>query len=445
MEVGMRRSACTIAAVLGCSLCLTAQAWAKKTVCSSGCSSATISGAIATAGPGATITIAPGNYYENVVVNKPLTLQGSGPTTVIYPSVSAPHCTGGEEEGSLCPSGSSAIEIEASKVTITKLAVNGNNPNLTSGVVVEGQDIDARNGIIVNYNAGVFNEVDVTKVQVSNVFLRGIYQGSEGTFNFTDDTVSNVQGSESSVAMFNFGSAGVFSHDTVSNANDAISANWSRGTTFEGNRITKSGSGIHTDNDGGFIAVAERGPAADKITANKVSECKQNGYGIFVFVPRVSAPTVESNKITGCYISLGAYGGEEVSGNEVTFASNKIDGTGALTNDPSGTYGAYLTTDQLGFAFGNLTATLTANKFKGVGTGMFVTQSTPSPGQPAGGQATVTAHQNLFKGVPIGAIGEPGTIVKAEENWWGCKTGPNTAGCSKVQGTVQYTPWLTAR
>lgn len=434
------------AVVAGC-LAFASPALAMKTVCSAGCPSVSIQGAINSAAPGATITIAAGNYYENINVTKPVTLEGSGSSTVVYPGISKPECPGGEEEGSLCAGkASNIIAVEASKVTISDMSLNGNNPKLTSSVVREGQEIDARNGIIANYDAGSFNEMTVSKVSVSNIFLRGIYQGSEGTFNFNHDTVNNVQGGEDSIAMFNFGSSGVFSHNTVSNANDAISANWSRGTTFEDNKISKSGSGIHTDNDGGFLPVEERAAAADTIKGNQISACKEDGYGIFVFVPRVSAPTVESNKITGCYISLAAFGGEEVVGNEVTFANNKVSGAGASTSDPDGTYGAYLTTDQLGYAFGNLTATLTGNKFKDVSIGMFATQSNPTPGQEAGGQATITAHENQFKEAPTDAIGEPGTIVKAENNWWGCKTGPNTDNhCGKVEGTVSYTPWLTSK
>jgi hypothetical protein len=45
-----------------------------------------------------------------------------------------------------------------------------------------------------------------------------------------------------------------------------------------------------------------------------------------------------------------------------------------------------------------------------------------------------------------GAIGEPGTVVDAKEDWWGCAAGPNMGGaCNTASGTVTYTPWLTVK
>jgi hypothetical protein len=179
------------------------------------------------------------------------------------------------------------------------------------------------------------------------------------------------------------------------------------------------------------------------IKGNKISACKSNGYGIFVFVPYVSA-TVEGNTVKGCYIGLAAFGGA-VSGQGPTFAGNRIDGAGAVTTDPAGSYGAYVTTDQLGFAFGDVTASLTGNSLMHSNTGLLVTQTEPTPGQPAGGQATVTATGNTIHTNGTGANGETGTTVEAQNNWWGCMQGPNMGHCDTAVGTVSFTPWLTAK
>jgi hypothetical protein len=424
----------TAGAVVVALLAIAAPAWAAKTVCSSGCLTNSIQSAITAASPGATITIGPGNYYENVVVNKSVSLVGSGTSTVIYPAVSNPECSG----GSLCEgAASNIILVEANNVTIKGLHLEGANPNLHSGVVRGGKEISARNGVIVNYEAGTFNGLTVSRVRVSDVYLRGIYAGSEGTFDFSDDRVENVQGDESSIAMFNFGGSGVMEHNKVTGANDAISANWSRGTKFLDNIVTKSGSGIHTDNNGGS------GGSADLIEGNKVSECTVNGYGIFVFEPYVSA-SIKSNKVTGCATGLAAFGGA-VEGEGPTFSDNVVTGTKAATT--GGTYGAYLTTDQLGYEFGNLTATLSGNTISRFDTGMFVTQTNPTEGQPAGGQATVTASSDdSFEFNGSGAVGEPGTSVNAKEDWWGCPAGPNMGGkCNTASGTVTYNPYLISK
>ena len=423
-------------AVVAAFLAVAGPAWA-TTVCPSGCLTNSIQSAIGAATPGATITIGKGSYEENVVVNKPVTLQGSGNETVVYPATSHPTCPG---EGSLCGGAASNIFlVEASNVTITNLRVEGANPKLAGGVEVGGKSINARNGIITNHLKGVpYTNLTVSKVKVTDVYLRGIYAStSGGTFNFNHDTVENVQAEEASIAMFSFENSGAMTSNKVTTANDAISSNWSRGIQFVGNVVAKSGSGVHTDNNGGS------GGTADLIKGNTIRECKVNGYGVFVFVPYVSA-TVEANKISGCSVGLAAYGGA-VSGQGPTFSKNLVNGTGAATTGT--TYGAYLTTDQLGFEFGNVTATLTGNTVSHYNTGMLVTQTSPSPGQPAGGQATITASpKNSFVANGAGAVGEEKTVVNAKEDWWGCAAGPNKGGaCNTATGTVDYTPWLTSK
>jgi hypothetical protein len=421
------------AVVAGC-MALAGSAWASmKTVCASGCAFTSIQAAINAASPGATITIGPGAYYENVVVTKSVALRGSGLETVIYPATSMPEC----EPGSLCGgSASNIFLVQADNVTIASMRLQGDNPNLTSGVVRGGEDIDARNGIITNHALGTFNNLTVAKVTIVGVFLRGIYASSGGTFNFNHDTIENVQGNEASIAMFNFEGSGVMANNKVTSANDAISSNWSKGTQFLNNVIIKSGSGVHTDNNGGS------GGSADLIQGNKVRECKTDGYGIFVFAPYVSA-TVEGNRVKACAVGLAVFGGA-VPGQGPTFTGNYVSSKEASTT--GSTYGAYLTTDQLGFEFGDVTATLSGNTLAHAGTGLFVTQTSPSPGQPAGGQATVTASgSNSFVYDGVGANGDTGTIVEAQNDWWGCAQGPNMGHCTSAIGTVTFTPWLTEK
>lgn len=428
------RATTALAAIAACLPATTGTALAAhRTVCASGCRYTSIQAAIEAASPGATITIGPGSYDENLVVDKPLTLEGAGARTVVYPAVSNPICS----PGSLCDGAASNIVlVEASDVTITKLTLDGANPALRSGVVRGGKEIAARNGIITDHEAGTFDDLRVTHVKVADIYLRGIYASSGGSFEFANDAVENVQGEEQSIAMFDFGGSGVFSHDKVTEANDAISANWSTGTRFLDNRITKSGSGVHTDNNGGS------GGSADLIEGNRVSECTPGGYGIFVFVPYLSA-SVKDNRVTGCSVGLAAYGGA-VSGQGPTFTDNRVDGSGAVATE-GGTYGAYITTDQLGYEFGDVTATLTGNSIEDFGTGLLVTQSTPTDGDAAGGQATVSASGNAIAENGAGAIGEPGTTVSAASNWWGCPAGPNAGHCDSATGTVTFTPWLTAK
>jgi nitrous oxidase accessory protein NosD len=405
-----------------------------KTVCTKNCAFTSIQAAIDAASPGDTITIGPGKYVENLVVDRPLTLQGSGDGTVLYPALSGPVCAG----GSLCAGGSNMILVQADDVTITNMRLEGDNPGLTSGVVAGGADLDARNGIIEDFNAGVFDNLTVSRVKVSDIYLRGIYASTGGTFTFTQDTVDNVQADPASIAMFNLRGSGVFSDNKVSNANDAISSNWSTGTQYVDNEISRSLSGIHTDNNGGS------GGSADTISGNTVRDCGTDGYGIWVFAPYLSA-TADSNKVEGCYVGLALFG-SQVSGQGPTFSNNDVKAGGAKTTDPDGTYGAYVITDLLGYGSGDATATFTGNSFEHFGTGLFVSETTTFYGDPIGGDATVTAHGNSFHDDGVGANGDVGTVVDAESNYWGCKEGPNQKpNCDTAVGTVDFTPWLTKK
>jgi hypothetical protein len=422
-----------------------AAAHAKYTVCLSGCPFTSIQAGINAASPGAIITIGPGHYAENITVSKPVTLNGAGSKkTIVYPAVSNPDPLGCGASSLCGGSASNIILVQANNVTIENMKLEGANPSLLpQGSLVNGALVNARNGIIEDFNAGTFTNLTVTKVSVQDVFLRGIEAvgATYGeTFMFSHDTVTNVDGNpNASISMFNFGGSGSMVSNTVTQASDALSANWSEGTTFRSNLVKNSASGIHTDNNGGVAGVA------DLITDNHVLGCAKDGYGIWVFAPYLSA-TVTDNIIKGCYVGLGAYG-SQAAGQGPIFSINDVSGTGASTSDPNGTYGAYVTTDMLGFGCADVTARLVGNRFQRSTTGLLVTQTSPTNGDsPCSFQATVDAHgNNSFQHDTTGANGLSGTVVNATSDWWGCSKGPNTPGCSSSTGTVAFTPWLTTR
>jgi hypothetical protein len=274
-------------------------------------------------------------------------------------------------------------------------------------------------------------------VTVSDIYLRGIYASSGGSFTFQQNTVDNVQADPASIAIFNFGGSGVIAGNRVSNASDAIASNWSKGTQVTDNVVTRSASGIHTDNNGGS------GGVADTIKGNTVRSCTTDGYGIWVFAPYVSA-TVDSNQVSGCAIGLAAFG-SQVAGQGPLFKGNDVDGGKATTTDPTGTYGAYVSTDLLGYGFADVTATFTGNSLRSFGTGLLATQTRALNGGTPTGQATVTATGNSIHDNKVGANGETGTVLNAQSNWWGCSAGPNKSRCDTAIGTTQFTPWLTKR
>jgi hypothetical protein len=233
--------------------------------------------------------------------------------------------------------------------------------------------------------------------------------------------------------MFNYGASGSMVDNKVTNANDAIEANWSTGTQFLDNDVSKSGSGVHTDNNGGD------GGSADLIRGNTVHDCKTDGYGIWVFAPYVSA-TADSNTVKGRYVGLAAYG-SHVSGQGPTFSNNVVKGDGAKTTDPTGTYGAYVSTEIIGYGYGDVNAFFTGNSFEHFGTGLFVTQTGAlvREDDPPSGQATVTAHNNSFHDNGTGANGDTGTSVNAESNWWGASRARTWAAAATPR-RARWTP-----
>lgn len=315
--------------------------------------SAGVAGVLATG----TVDVAAGSYLDNVIVGKPMTLLGAGSaSTLVYPSLSAPNPGGG---GSLPPGASNMVLVQASNVTITGFTFDGDNTSLSSAYNVGGANLDARNGIITNHSLGLFNNLIVDHCTIKNIYLRGVYASSGGTFNFHHNSIDNVQAEFASIGMFNFGGSGIFDNNTASNCNDAIASNWSKGCTFTYNVVTASGSGIHTDNAGNAA-----GSTADLIENNNVSNSPAGGYGIFVFAPYV-APTVNLNTITNVDVALTCAG----SYASVTpqFTNNIADGMGKPNSA-----GVYVTTDIWGYASGDVSVNFANNSIRNFTEGLYL-------------------------------------------------------------------------
>ena len=271
------------------------------------------------------------------------------------------------------------------------------------------------------------NGTTVFNVTCVNIFLRGIYARSGGTgFNFHNNIVQNVAGCDNSIAMFNYGGSGIFANNTVSLANDAISANWSTGTQFLNNTITNSGSGIHTDNAGGS--------SPDIIQGNFVSNSPVGGYGIFSFFP-YTAPTIMNNTITNVDIGLFAWGGQSTP--VVTnFTNNVVDG-----QNKANSIGIYVSVGDPAWQSyqGNVAANFTNNSVKNFTQDFWIEQFT-------GYTASTVAHNNSFTNSTQG-FGSNGPVVNATNNWWGDVSGPYNAASNPsglgipVSNNVTFSPW----
>lgn len=297
--------------------------------------------------PGGTLMILPGTFYENVQVDKSATLQGSGQgATIIMPANNnANTCTGS------CPSATNTVVwVLADGVSIFDLTVDGDSDLLAGGQSVGGADINAHNGIVTNSNT----DLTVQDVTVQNIYSRGIQMGAGGgTFDFSNNTINNVQGAYYSMGIFNYTSGGVIANNTISDVSDGIAMNWSTGTQVTNNTISNAGSGIHTDNAQG----------SDVIDGNTILNGKTNSYGIFVFAP-YQPITVSNNTVDNVDYGLTLSGnGFGSSLNEITFDNNTVD---------ANLFGAYITSDVWGYFKSNANATFSNNTLSGGQYGVYL-------------------------------------------------------------------------
>lgn len=430
------------------------------------CAKRTIQAGVNVVGARGKVHVAAGTYIENVTVPKSVSIVGAGiGKTVVLPAASSANpCS----NSSLCGGQASNIFlVQASDVRIQDLTVDGANPAL-AGVLVEGTDIDARNGIIENHLSGVHDRLVVQGVEIKNIYLRGINAGSGGEgFLFSGNIVKNVRGGPASVAIFAYGASGAITSNEVSLANDAISANHSRGIKITGNIVGQSGSGIHIDNN----AAPAPGVLLDLIEANTVIDCAPGGFGVWLLHPGGSA-VINDNVVSDCDVGLALFGGGATG--SITYSANTVTGIGA-----AGSSGILVTTDALGFGHFDTEAFFIANVVTGFETGAYIDQG--------GGketivdfagdhlQGTFAAIENLatidVQGACLTASGtglynhasgaavvhmssiagntsagvdnQSATTVDASDNWWGSPSGPAPAGAGDpVTGPVNTTPHL---
>lgn len=386
---------------------------------------ATIQKAIDESVDGTVISVGAGTYAENLLVNKSVEIAGESQANVtILPALSAPNpCS----NSSMCGgAASNVVLVAASDVSIHDLTIDGDNPALTSGVVRGGADLDARNGIIKNTDA-TYDNLEVYNTTVKNIYLRGIYS-TGGSFNFHVNTVTNVLGDYNSIAIFAWGGPGTIEQNVVSYANDAISANHSKGIQFLNNTITFSSTGMHTDNSN------DAGGVADVISGNTI-DCTgvSDAYGIFTFVPYV-APTVSNNTITNCAVGLSAWGeGLPVI---TQFANNLV--TGDLS---AGSVGALVTTNIIYYGYRDVSVNFTGNDISGFETGVQFMADAPSwePDPFVPKTINATFRSNKIYGNTYDIVQDTNGLAYNTDlslNWWGSACGPDS-----VTGDVTYSPW----
>jgi len=212
----------------------------------------------------------------------------------------------------------------------------------------------------------------------------------------------------------------------LNRANEAdpnVTNNPGGGLQFVGGNLTITNSSFESNTSrsspGSAVAFKASGTAA--------------GQGLTVSGSSFSANVATSSAglANGGALDIQVQGGltAPISVTNSTFTGNSVLAT---SGEPHGA-GVYLHSG---------TGTFTGNTF----TNNSVTGGTNASGAAfyaAGGTATLHYNRIVSNTAATGsglAVGS--AAVNATHNWWGCNSGPGTAGCQTIGGTATFSPWL---
>jgi len=401
-----------------------------------GCSS-TISAAVAAASPGDTVQVDAGTYYEDVVIDKSLSLLGSNRDNTI---INAIGLTNGIYIDGFDNSGLTDVVVtgftvenanfegilvnDADAITIWGNIVRENDkwlepssavcPNMPAFETSEGNDcgegihlIGATHTIVsdnlVEMNAGGILISDETNSSHDNIVERNLVENNAYACGITlasHPAYVNPSTPQTGTPVLAFGvyNNNIFQNDSIHNG-------------FGG-----GGAGV-----GVFAPGSGNRAYANSITSNRLIGNSLPGVAIHNHASIV----VSASKSSG---GGGGSNNPDVSRNAIV--GNYIAGNGPDPDAP--------TTVPTGIAIHGDVAvvdTVITNNFI-EDESIDVAFNSPS---------TLEIHLNDLSGHHVGianlnAVG----VVNARENWWGCPGGPGAWGCATVTGTaVTYTPWLT--
>jgi parallel beta-helix repeat protein len=380
----------------------------------------TIGAAVAAAAPGDYITVAPGTYKESVTIDKPLILIGADEKTTIIDATGLPNgiYINGIDNPNLANVGIAEFTVQNAKyegvlaanvttVTISDLLVTGNNKALTFGAGAPscpgifayetGEDFDCGEGI---HLTGVTN----------SLVLSNTVQGNAGGILLSDDTGptsgNTLLGNTVSDNPFDCGIT-LASHPPAA---------FTKATTpfgvFGNNVIGNTASRNGLKGEGAGVGIFASGPG---------SKAHHN---------RVINNVLTGNDLPGVTIH-GHTPGQNLDSNLIV--NNTISGNGPDTDEAAtpGTAGIAITSvspvnDSI-IAFNTIS-------------GQDIGVAFNSPGGLAVGRNNL-----MLNGVGVYNLGTG--AVNAENNYWGCGSGPlglGANGCSTVRaGGVTVRTWAT--
>jgi parallel beta-helix repeat protein len=379
----------------------------------------TIGAAVGAASAGDTIQIAPGTYFEDVVIGKSLSLIGANSANTIIdakglsngiyidgldnPGLSEVVVTGftvqnANFEGILVTNASS-VTISDNRVVSNDLKLNPSPPPTCPGqpAFETNEEFDCGEGI---HLSGVDHSL------VDN----NLMENNSGGVLLSDDTGAT--------------------HDNLIIGNTARNNPFDCGITLASHKLTVG-------------LTASRGVDRNTISGNDSSgnglAVEGAGAGVGLFVSGMGLETagnvVIGNRLTGNGLPGVAFhlhsAGTGQNVNDNLIAGNYIAGNGADTEDAAtpGPTGINVFANHMAVTTGTV---LVQNVIKDEQ--VDIAANTPG---------LVDAHLNNLFGTQIGVDNLGAGTVNATENWWGCSKGPGASGCTSVSGSdVVSTPFL---
>ena len=411
--------------------------------------------------PGGTVYVAAGTYVQDLVIDKAVTLLGTNaainPNTgmrvteaVLYPKTSAP-------DPAVCEN---MVYLKVSNVTVKGFTFDGDNPALTTGVTINGANVDAceilagyegMGNIVVENNilkhatyAGVdfYNYTNPAATSGSYIRYNRFEDIGETTYNwgigillynnFYAEVTNNVlTGVRTGVQTGNYSQAnpgapakisdnkigvwrlGIFHNLAYSNASPfTISGNTIVAETYPG-----------ANKWNGLLLSSIGSPVNATITDNTITipgavSFPSPGYtaGYNVWNVTTSAPiTIKGGTVTG-----GDYGvfvnNYEGYSSDANNTAVKIDGVAILGSNIAGVYVKDSPANTNG---ATVYANIQSCSIDTNATGILV----------EGADATAKANNSSIAGnTTIGVNNTTTTVMDATNNWWGAASGPGPVG-----------------
>ncbi len=336
------------------------------------------------------------------------------------------------------------------QLTFTSVSACTANDNERQGIWLDGNGVSNAtindSTVTGNGNSGVWIDTD-NATDITNVSLDGV----------------TAQGNDRGVQISTTGTVTGVSLSSVTS-----SSNERRGIEIKGFDLTDIDISDTTTNNN----IAGEGIAfyvSGVLSGATISNCVSNG-NTTLGINLDSIGAITDLIVTGCSLSDNGDQGARVRSvsdvTDVTFESVTAAGNGgagiliATAGDNTGTSvtgstvsdnagGIHLDTagQTADATVKNNIATDNTQGIRLEGTGGITNASVESNtlmnnaiGIGVDGPAAV--HFNRIVGNTVGAEQTGAGTLDAENNWWGCNTGPNTAGCDSTTGDVDDDPWL---